>query len=140
MVSYETYSQTTDLLQLPTRFKGYYNNSTDILQTCYRGLWDLQNYSFYSNSMGMLLVCHEIYKPTASYRYHGKGSEFADDEETSNGCTHMVVFLCLLIGLVASVVVYVGCFSIVQNLTSTIGPGSRLCLEVGLFLNAIGSL
>ena len=51
---YEIYSQTTDLLQLPTRFKGYYNNSTDILQTCYRGLWDLQNYSFYSNSMGML--------------------------------------------------------------------------------------
>ena len=61
MVSYEIYSQTTDLLQLPTRFKGYYNNSTDILQTCYRGLWDLQKYSFYSNSMGMLLVCYGIY-------------------------------------------------------------------------------
>ena len=38
----------------------------------------------------------------------------------------------LLIGLVASVVGYVGCFSVVQNSTSTIGPVSWLCLEAGL--------
>jgi hypothetical protein len=38
----------------------------------------------------------------------------------------------LLIGLVGSVVGYVGCFSIVQNSTSTIGPVSWLCLEAGL--------
>ena len=43
------------------------------------------------------------------------------------------LFLCLLvIGLVASLVGYVGCFSIVQNSTTTIGPISWLCLEAGL--------
>ena len=43
--------------------------------------------------------------------------------------------LCLLlIGLLASVVGYVGCFSIVQNSTSTSGPVSWLCLEAGLSL------
>ena len=40
----------------------------------------------------------------------------------------------LLIGLLASVVGYVGCFSIVQNSTSTSGPVSWLCLEAGLSL------
>jgi hypothetical protein len=40
----------------------------------------------------------------------------------------------LLIGLLASVVGYVGCFSVVQNSTSTFGPLSWLCLEVGLSL------
>ena len=43
----------------------------------------------------------------------------------------LVLFL-LLIGLLASVVGYVGCFSVVQNLESTIGPVSWLCLESGL--------
>ena len=38
----------------------------------------------------------------------------------------------LLFGLVASVVGYVGCFSIVQNSETTLGPLSWLCLEVGL--------
>ena len=38
----------------------------------------------------------------------------------------------LLIGLLASVVGYVGCFSIVQNSASTYGPVSWLCVEVGL--------
>ena len=43
------------------------------------------------------------------------------------------LLLCLLlIGLVASLVGYVGCFSVVQNSTSTIGPVSWLCLEAGL--------
>ena len=43
------------------------------------------------------------------------------------------LLLCLLlIGLVASVVGYVGCFSVVQNSTSTVGPVSWLCLEAGL--------
>ena len=41
--------------------------------------------------------------------------------------------LCLLFfGLLASVVGYVGCFSIVQNSASTSGPVSWLCLEAGL--------
>ena len=40
----------------------------------------------------------------------------------------------LLIGLVASVVGYIGCFIVVQNSTSTIGPISWLCLEAGLAL------
>ena len=43
------------------------------------------------------------------------------------------LLLCLLlIGLVASIVGYVGCFSVVQNSTTTVGPVSWLCLEAGL--------
>ena len=43
------------------------------------------------------------------------------------------MLLCLLlIGLLASVVGYVGCFSVVQNSTSNTGPVSWLCLEAGL--------
>ena len=45
--------------------------------------------------------------------------------------TWPLLFL-ILIGLLASVVGYVGCFSIVQNSASTYGPISWLCLEVGL--------
>ena len=45
--------------------------------------------------------------------------------------TWLLLFL-LLIGLLASVVGYVGCFSVVQNSVSTSGPLSWLCLEVGL--------
>ena len=45
--------------------------------------------------------------------------------------TWLMLFL-LLIGLIASVVGYVGCFSVVQNSTSNVGPVSWLCLEVGL--------
>ena len=45
--------------------------------------------------------------------------------------TWLLLFI-LLIGLVASVVGYVGCFSVVQNSRSTLGPISWLCLEVGL--------
>ena len=45
--------------------------------------------------------------------------------------TWLMLFL-LLIGLLASVVGYVGCFSVVQNSTSTIGPVSWLCLEAWL--------
>ena len=45
--------------------------------------------------------------------------------------TWPLLFL-LLIGLLASVVGYVGCFSIVQNSASSSGPVSWLCLEVGL--------
>jgi hypothetical protein len=43
------------------------------------------------------------------------------------------LLLCLLlIGLVGSIVGYVGCFSVVQNSTSNVGPVSWLCLEAGL--------
>ena len=45
--------------------------------------------------------------------------------------TWLLLFL-LIIGLLASVVGYVGCFSIVQNSASSLGPVSWLCLEVGL--------
>ena len=49
------------------------------------------------------------------------------------------MMLCLLfIGLVASIVGYVGCFSVVQNSTSTFGPVSWLCLEAGLSLMRLG--
>ena len=51
--------------------------------------------------------------------------------------TWMMLYL-LLIGLVASVVGYVGCFSVVQNSTSTYGPVSWLCLEAGLSLIRLG--
>ena len=47
--------------------------------------------------------------------------------------TWPLLFL-LLIGLLASLVGYVGCFSIVQNSASSLGPVSWLCLEVGLSL------
>ena len=53
--------------------------------------------------------------------------------------TWLLLFL-LLIGLVASIVGYAGCFSVVQNSTSTNGPVSWLCLETGLFCSAIGYL
>ena len=43
-----------------------------------------------------------------------------------------LLLLLLLIGLVASIAGYVGCFSVVQNSISTIGPVSWLCLEGGL--------
>ena len=47
--------------------------------------------------------------------------------------------LCLFfIGLIASVVGYVGCFSVVQNSTSTFGRVSWLCLEAGLSLMRLG--
>ena len=43
------------------------------------------------------------------------------------------LLLCfLLIGVIASLVGYLGCFSVVQNSTTTIGPVSWLCLEAGL--------
>ena len=45
--------------------------------------------------------------------------------------TWMLLFL-LLVGLVASVVGYIGCFSAVQNSTSILGPVSWLCYEAGL--------
>ena len=45
--------------------------------------------------------------------------------------TWLLLFL-LLIGLLASVVGYVGCFSVVQNSTTISGPVSWLCLEAGL--------
>ena len=45
------------------------------------------------------------------------------------------LLLCLLLfGVLASIVGYVGCFSIVQNSASSLGPVSWLCLEVGLSL------
>ena len=48
-----------------------------------------------------------------------------------DACTWLMLFF-LLIGLLASVVGYVGCFSVVQNSKSTTGPVSWLCLEAGL--------
>ena len=45
--------------------------------------------------------------------------------------TWSLLFL-LFFGLLASVVGYIGCFSIVQNSASTYGPVSWLCLEAGL--------
>jgi hypothetical protein len=48
-----------------------------------------------------------------------------------DACTWLLLCL-LLIGLVGSVVGYVGCFSVVQNSTLNNGPGSWLGLEVGL--------
>ena len=52
----------------------------------------------------------------------------------SNGRTQWPLLFLLLIGLLASVVGYVRCFSIVQNSASTFGLVSWLCLEAGLSL------
>jgi hypothetical protein len=46
--------------------------------------------------------------------------------------TWLLLICLLLIGLVASVVGYVRCLSVVQNSRLTFGPISWLCLEVGL--------
>ena len=54
-----------------------------------------------------------------------------------DGCTWLLLCL-LLIGLLASVVGYVGCFSVVQNSASTFGPVSWLCLEAGLSIMRLG--
>ena len=54
-----------------------------------------------------------------------------------DACTWPLLCL-LLIGLLASVVGYVGCFSIVQNSASTSGPVSWLCLESGLSVVRLG--
>ena len=51
----------------------------------------------------------------------------------TDALTLPLLFL-LFIGLLASVVGYVGCFSIVQNSASASGPISWLCLEAGLSL------
>ena len=61
------------------------------------------------------------------------GHDVADDRKKHqmDARTWLMLFL-LLIGLLASVVGYVGCFSVVQNSTSTAGPVSWLCLEAGL--------
>jgi hypothetical protein len=48
-----------------------------------------------------------------------------------DACTWLLLCL-LLIGLVASVVGYVGCYSVVRNSRSSIGPVSWFCLEAGL--------
>ena len=51
----------------------------------------------------------------------------------TDALTLSMLFL-LFIGLLASLVGYVGCFSIVQNSASASGPLSWLCLEAGLSL------
>ena len=59
-------------------------------------------------------------------------AEFGNTKKHQMDARMWLMLFLLLIGLLASVVGYVGCFSVVQNSTSTIGPVSWLCLEAGL--------
>ena len=58
--------------------------------------------------------------------------EFGDTKKHQMDASTWVLLFLLLISLIASVVGYVGCFSVVQNSTLRIGPVSWLCLEAGL--------
>ena len=77
---------------------------------------------------------------TLSNLYLAKRDQLPNTDDVEAGATKKhqmdtrtwLMPLLLLIGLLASVVGYVGCFSVVQNSTSTIGPISWLCLEAGL--------
>jgi hypothetical protein len=52
----------------------------------------------------------------------------------SNSPLTWFFLLLLFLGILASVVGYVGCFSIIQNAESSAAPVSWLCLEIGLSL------
>ena len=97
---------------------------------------------FITATLIQLLIQRRI--TTLSDQYLVKRDQLCNrDEETAGNTkkyqmisrriapTWLLLFL-LLIGLLASVVGYVGCFSVVQNSTSTSGPVSWLCLEAGL--------
>ena len=89
---------------------------------------------FITTVLVQLLIQRRI--TTISDQYLVKGDvEAAQAVETKkyqmDARTWPLLFL-LLIGLLASLVGYVGCFSIVQNSASSLGPVSWLCLEVGL--------
>ena len=58
--------------------------------------------------------------------------EHSDTKKHQTDALTWLLLVLLLIGLVASIVGYVGCFSVVQNSISTTGPVSWLCLEAGL--------
>ena len=96
---------------------------------------------FITATLIQLLIQRRI--TTLSDRYLVKRDQLrnTDVEAAGNTKKYQMVERCiaptwpllclLLIGLVASVVGYIGCFSVVQNSTSTIGPVSWLCLEAG---------
>ena len=76
---------------------------------------------------------------TLSNLYLAKRDQLPNTDDVEAGATKKhqmdtrtwLMPLPLLIGLLASVVGYIGCFSVVQNSTSTLGPISWLCLEAG---------
>ena len=97
---------------------------------------------FITTTLIQLLIQRRII--TLSHRYLVKQEKLpignGDDVEAAAGVekkyqmdahTWPLLFL-LLIGLLASVVGYVGCFSVVQNSSSSLGPVIWLCLEVVL--------
>ena len=93
---------------------------------------------FITATLVQLLIQRRI--TTLSHQYLVKRDQLLNPDveaavDTKRHQKHALTWLllCLLfVGLVASVVGYVGCFSVVQNSTSTIGPVSWLCLEAGL--------
>ena len=98
---------------------------------------------FVTASLIQLLIQRRI--ATLSDQYFKRDQQRNTDEEAAGdrkkyqkiaqSIAPTWLMLCLLlIGLLASVVGYVGCFSVVQNSTSTYGPVSWFCLEAGLSL------
>ena len=61
-----------------------------------------------------------------------------DGKKHEMDATTCLLLWLLLIGLVTSIMGYVGCFSIVQSSTSTIGPVSWFCSEAGLSAMRLG--
>ncbi|KAF8799342.1 hypothetical protein BYT27DRAFT_7201879 [Phlegmacium glaucopus] len=61
-----------------------------------------------------------------------------DTKEHQTDVRTLLLLFFLIIGLLASVVGYVGCFSVVQNSISRLGPVSWLCLEAGLSVMRLG--
>ena len=67
--------------------------------------------------------------PVSSTILNGK-EDVADGNSVLTWC----FLLLLLIGILASIIGYVGCFTVVQNIKSSTGPLSWLCSEAGLSL------
>ena len=121
----------------------YLNLASNNVKTSTRWLFPVLRATggFITATLVQLLIQRQI--TTLSYQYLVKRDQPPNPDveaAVEPGVTkkhqtdaHTWLLLCLLvIGLVASVVGYVGCFSIVQNSKTTIGPVSWLCLEVGL--------
>ena len=62
------------------------------------------------------------------------GIEHSDTKKRQMDARTWLLLSLLFLGLVASIVGYVGCFSVVQNSMSSTGPVSWFCLEAGLSL------
>ena len=94
---------------------------------------------FLTATLIQILIQRRITAISKQYLAGGRDVEAARAEKKTYQMDLLTwpLLLLLLIGLLASVVGYVGCFSIVQNSPSITGPVSWLCLEGGLSLGRL---